>query len=50
MKTKVGDVRPTQLLHTYGVGSTVDLPHFAALVMGLDDWQTTYGEIGRAHV
>lgn len=45
MKTKVGDVRPTQLLHTYGVGSTVDLPHFAALVMGLDDWETTYGEL-----
>ena len=45
MKSKVGEVRPTQLLHTYGVGSTIDLPHFAALVMGLDDWETTHAEL-----
>jgi hypothetical protein len=31
-------VRPTQLIYTYGVGSTVDLPQFSAMVMGLDDW------------
>ena len=36
---KVGDVRPTQLLHTYGVGAMVDLPNIAAMVMGLDDWK-----------
>jgi hypothetical protein len=34
----VGAVRPTQLIYTYGVGSTVDLPQFSAMVMGLDDW------------
>jgi len=34
----VGGVRPTQLIYTYGVGSTVDLPQFSAMVMGLDDW------------
>lgn len=34
----VGSVRPTQLIYTYGVGSTVDLPQFSAMVMGLDDW------------
>ncbi len=34
----VGTVRPTQLIYTYGVGSTVDLPQFSAMVMGLDDW------------
>lgn len=45
MKAKVGEVRPTQLLHTYGVGSMVDLPHFAALVMGLDDWETVHAEL-----
>jgi hypothetical protein len=25
-------------MHTYGIGSTVDLPQFSAMVMGLDDW------------
>jgi len=34
----VGSVRPSQLIYTYGVGSTVDLPQFSARVMGLDDW------------
>lgn len=40
MKYKVGDIRPTQLLHTYGVGAMIDLPNIAAMVMGLDDWDT----------
>lgn len=34
----VGTVRPTQVLSTYGVGSTVDLPQMSVMVMGLDDW------------
>jgi hypothetical protein len=38
MSVDVGTVRPTQLIHTYGVGATVDLPQFSAMVMGLDDW------------
>lgn len=40
MKVKVGDIRPTQLLHTYGVGAMIDLPNIAAMVMGLDDWES----------
>ena len=40
MMYKVGDIRPTQLLHTYGVGAMIDLPNIAALVMGLEDWDT----------
>jgi hypothetical protein len=35
---EVGTVRPSQLIYSYGVGSTVDLPQFSAMVMGLDDW------------
>ncbi|MEQ1947250.1 MAG: DUF1998 domain-containing protein [Bryobacteraceae bacterium] len=35
---RVGAVRPTQLLSTYGVGATVDLPQISVMVMGLDDW------------
>lgn len=38
MKHKVGDIRPTQLLYTYGVGAMIDLPNIAAMVMGIDDW------------
>lgn len=35
---QVGQINPTQLMYTYGVGAIVDLPHFSAIVMGLDDW------------
>jgi hypothetical protein len=34
----VGEVRPSQLMYTYGVGSIVDLPGLSVIVMGLDDW------------
>jgi hypothetical protein len=37
---KVGELRPSQLLYAYGVGSVVDLPNISAMVMGLDDWGT----------
>ncbi len=36
--TRVGAVRPSQLLHTYGVGSLVDLPNFSVIVAGLQAW------------
>ena len=42
MKYKVGDIRPTRLLYTYGVGAMIGLPNIAAMVMGLDDWGTTH--------
>lgn len=35
---QVGDIRPSQLLQTYGVGALVDLPHISTLIMGLDSW------------
>ncbi|MBX3000306.1 MAG: DUF1998 domain-containing protein [Caldilineaceae bacterium] len=38
-RVKVGEVRPSQLMFTYGIGSVVDLPYLSALVMGLDDWR-----------
>ncbi len=37
-KLRVGDLRPSQLLHTFGVGAIVELPHLSVMVMGLDDW------------
>lgn len=36
---RVGEIRPTQSLYTYGIGAIVDLPKFAVVVMGLDDWR-----------
>ncbi len=37
-RSEVGEVRPSQTLTTYGVGSLVDLPNMTVIVMGLDDW------------
>lgn len=34
----VGEIRPSQLMFSYGVGALIDLPQFSALVMGLDYW------------
>lgn len=39
---ELGEIRPSQLIFTFGVGSLVDLPNMSALVMGLDDWDTRY--------
>jgi hypothetical protein len=41
MDAKVGELRPSQLLFSFGVGATVDLPNLSVMVMGLDDWDTT---------
>src|SRR5438132_4456262 len=35
---RVGEVRPSQVIHTFGIGSIVDLPNFSAMVMGLEEW------------
>ena len=39
---ELGEIRPSQLIFTFGVGSLIDLPKMSALVMGLDDWNTSY--------
>lgn len=38
----LGDLRPSQLIYTFGVGALLDLPNASALIMGLDDWDTRY--------
>ncbi len=35
----VGDVRPSQLLWTYGPGALIDLPNLSVITMGLDNWE-----------
>ena len=42
LERKLGEVRPTQLIHTYGIGQVVDLPQLSGIVMGLDDWPEGY--------
>src|SRR2546425_13256482 len=38
-KLGVGDVRPSQVIHTFGIGAIVDLPNVSAMVMGLEEWE-----------
>lgn len=46
-KSEVGELRPSQLLLTFGVGAIVDLPNMSVMVMGLDDWPVRHAtEIG----
>ncbi|MEO8391571.1 MAG: DrmB family protein, partial [Chloroflexota bacterium] len=43
MKTdsiNVGEIRPSQLMFTYGIGAIVDLPRLSVIVTGLEDWPT----------
>lgn len=37
-KNIVGQVRPSQLLWTYGPGALIDLPNISVITMGLDYW------------
>ena len=46
-KSEVGELRPSQVLTTFGIGSLVDLPNLSVMVMGLESWPDSYGtEIG----
>lgn len=42
LERKLGEIRPSQLIYTYGIGQVVDLPQMSGLVMGLDDWPAEY--------
>jgi hypothetical protein len=41
---RVGELRPSQLLHTFGVGSVADLPNLSVMVLGLDSWNLEHAE------
>src|SRR5579872_1269105 len=41
-KYRVGELRPSQVLFSYGIGAIVDLPYISTMVMGLDDWENPY--------
>ncbi len=42
---RVGELRPNQLLHTYGVGAVADLPNLSVVVAGLDEWELNNSQI-----
>ncbi|MGB3411188.1 MAG: DUF1998 domain-containing protein [Microthrixaceae bacterium] len=42
---RVGSIRPSQAIHSYGVGSLIDLPNLSVMVGGLDRWDTTRQEV-----
>lgn len=37
-KHRVGELRPSQILFTYGIGAIADLPNLSTMVMGLEGW------------
>lgn len=37
---KIGEIRPSQILWTYGPGSIIDLPNISVITMGLNFWNT----------
>lgn len=41
---ELGELRPSQLIFTFGVGAIVDLPNMSAMIMGLDDWDISYSK------
>ncbi|WP_272671689.1 DUF1998 domain-containing protein [Providencia sp. PROV104] len=38
-KTPVGEVRPSQLLWTYGSGALIDLPNLSVVTLGIEWWE-----------
>lgn len=36
---RVGELRPSQLLWSFGIGAIVDLPNLSVVVAGTDEWQ-----------
>jgi hypothetical protein len=42
MSRVVGEVRPSQLLFSNGVGALIDLPYMTVLPLGLDDWDSAH--------
>ena len=38
-KTPIGQVRPSQLLWTYGPGALIDMPNLSVVTLGIDLWE-----------
>lgn len=42
---RVGSIRPSQLMWSYGVGAMVDLPRLSVMVEGLERWDTDHARV-----
>ena len=42
-KTKVGELRPSQIMYAFGVGAVMDLSYLSVMVMGIDEWPVDPG-------
>jgi len=42
---RIGELRPSQIMFSYGIGVIADLPNLAAMVMGLEDWQRQHTQV-----
>ena len=40
---KVGELRPSQMMSPFGIGSIIDLPFLSVIVLGLDYWKADRG-------
>jgi hypothetical protein len=38
MKNKIGEIRPSQFISTYGPGALLDLPNYSVILSGIDSW------------
>ncbi|OIP71512.1 MAG: hypothetical protein AUK48_12380 [Oscillatoriales cyanobacterium CG2_30_44_21] len=44
-KYRIGELRPSQIMFSYGIGAIADLPNLAAMVMGLEEWQRQHTQV-----
>ncbi len=42
---KVGELRPSQIMFSFGIGAVVDLPNLSVMVMGLNEWDTAQSDL-----
>ncbi len=42
---RVGSMRPSQLMWSYGIGAMIDLPRLSVMVEGLDRWKTEHARV-----
>ena len=42
---RVGGVRPSQMIHTYGPGAIMDLPQLSVVLAGVDRWDVNHTEL-----
>lgn len=39
---RVGELRASQLLHTFGIGAITDMPHLSVVIRGLEQWDSSH--------